>query len=125
MIQRPGDHYAVWHFWLGEERTFLCWYLNLQTDIVRHAIGYDTQDLDLDVIVWPDGRWELKDDEILEQRVEDGRFSDELVRWIRAYGDHLTGRLDREGPWWDLRWAEWRPPATWRDASLPAGWHER
>ncbi|MET0911637.1 MAG: hypothetical protein ABWZ99_19380, partial [Ilumatobacteraceae bacterium] len=25
MAQRPGDHYAVWHYWNGPDREFLCW----------------------------------------------------------------------------------------------------
>ncbi len=55
MIQRPGDHYAVWLFWDGEDRTFATWYVNLQTAFVRTELGYDTQDLELDLVVSPDG----------------------------------------------------------------------
>jgi hypothetical protein len=46
MLQRPGDHMAVWHFWDGAARDFVCWYLNIQTAFVRCADGYLTQDLD-------------------------------------------------------------------------------
>lgn len=121
MVQKPGDHYAVWHFW-DRDRTLVCWYLNLQTDVVRHRLGYDTQDLELDIVVWPDGTWELKDDEVMEQRISDGRFGPELVDWVRAYGAELTVRLEQHGPWWDRSWAKWEPPPDWQDAALRGEW---
>ena len=48
-LQRPAESYAVWHFWDGPERRFAGWYLNLQRPFRRTPIGYDTQDLELDV----------------------------------------------------------------------------
>ncbi|MEM9563626.1 MAG: hypothetical protein AAGA93_13455 [Actinomycetota bacterium] len=37
------------------------------------------------------------------------RIAPELVRWIRGDGDQLVRRLEREGIWWDRRWATWTP----------------
>ena len=119
MVQRPGDHYAVWHFWDGPDREFVCWYLNLQTSFVRSEGGYATQDLELDVIVYPDGSYVVKDDELLEDRVAEGKYSPELVEWIRSYGAELTSRLDSDGPWWDRSWAQWTPPAERVNPELP------
>ncbi len=122
MMQQPGTHHSIWHFWHGTERTFLLWYLNLQTAFVRTDDGYDTQDLELDIIFAPDGGLALKDDELLDERVADGRFSRELVDWIRGYGAELVTRLDRDGPWWDTTWAAWSPPPEWDD---PTQWEAR
>ena len=122
MVQRPGDPFAVWHFWLGDGREFLCWYLNLQTDFVRTVQGYDTQDLELDIVVFPDGSHVVKDLDLLDQRVDEGRWSDEAADWIRSVGSDLVARLESEGPWWDEQWSEWEPPSGWRDTTLPAGW---
>lgn len=112
MVHEPTEHVAVWHFWDGPDREFACWYLNLQTALVRTSAGFDTQDLELDIIVRPDGSREVKDAELLDLRVEEGRYSSELVDWIRIYGDRLLDRLDREGIWWDRRWADWAPDHT-------------
>lgn len=117
MVHRPRDHFAVWHFWDGPDRDFSCWYLNLQTELVRTPIGYDTQDLELDIIVKPDGTHEVKDAEVLDDRVAEGRYSAELVSWIRRYGDQLVERLEREGIWWDRSWAEWTPTASRADCT--------
>jgi hypothetical protein len=113
MVQRPGDHNAVWHFWEGPERSFVCWYLNLQTSFTRTETGYQTQDLELDLLVFPDGSHLVKDADVLDDRITEGRYTPELVRWIRAYGDGLVDRLVREGPWWDRSWADWTPDAAW------------
>lgn len=126
MVQRPGDHYAVWHFWDGPDREFSCWYLNLQTSFVRTRTECNTQDLELDIVVFPDGSHMVKDDmvkddDVLDHRVTEGRYSIELVRWIRDSGNELTERLRSEGPWWDRSWAQWQPPADdWKAPHLPA-----
>jgi len=122
MIQRPGDHHAVWHFWQGDDREFACWYINLQADFVRTGIGYDTQDFELDLIVTPDHSWILKDDDVIDERVTEGRFTADLVAWIRSLGADLCDRVDRPDYWWDLSWASWAPDPTWVDATLPEGW---
>lgn len=123
MVQRPEDHYAIWHLWDGPDRDFVCWYLNLQTRFVRTDKGYDTQDLELDIVVAPDGSHVVKDAELLDERVADGRYSAELVDWIRSYGAGLVERLEYDGPWWDLSWADWNPDPGWINPQLPDSWH--
>ena len=124
MVQRPGDHHAVWHFWTGPTREFACWYINLQAAFQRTPIGYDTQDLELDIVVLPDGSWSFKDLDVLEQRVTEGRFSSELVRWIVALGEQLAAELDAGRYWWEQRWVDWTPETSWQDPSLTPGWEE-
>jgi hypothetical protein len=124
MVQRPGDHHAVWHFWSGPDREFACWYINLQTSFVRTSVGYDTQDLELDIVVLPDGSWSLKDLDVLPERVAEGRFSPQLVEWIVSLGHDLTAELEAGRRWWDDRWVDWRPEAGWDRPSLPAQWRE-
>ena len=121
MVQRTVDHHAIWHFW-NDDRELSVWYVNLQTAFERTPVGFDTQDLDLDIIVFPDSSHLLKDDEVMEQRIHEGRYSAELVDWVRAYGARFTERLDREGVFWDQAWADWEPPEQWRNPRLPTGW---
>jgi len=113
MLHRPGDHYAIWHFWDGPGREFNRWYLNVQTNFRRHDTTFDTQDLELDFVVAPDLTWEIKDWDAVIDRVAEGRYSTELGEWIHNYGHELIERLETEGPWWDLSWATWTPPAAW------------
>jgi len=122
MVQRPGDHHAVWHFWAGPEREFSCWYINLQTAFVRTGLGYDTQDLELDIVVFPDGHWILKDADVLVDRISEQRFTLTLVDWIESLGGELTSRLQAGERWWDDGWAHWTPDASWHNTALPSGW---
>ena len=113
MVQRPGEHHAVWHFWDGPDRSFDRWYINLQTEFRRTHVGYDTQDLEVDFVVRPDGTWSLKDYELLPDRVAEGRYSDGLAEWIRGATPGFTDALDRGELWWDPTWADWSPPEEW------------
>jgi predicted RNA-binding protein associated with RNAse of E/G family len=119
-----GD-YAVSHFWRGEDRQFACWYLNIQEPMRSTAIGFDSQDLELDIVVHPDKRWVLKDDDVLEQRVAEGRWTASEVAAIRGIGARIVREvLERDEWWWDLKWADWQPGPTMTAPSFPEGWTE-
>jgi hypothetical protein len=124
MLRRPGEAYSVWHFWEGPERRFVGWYLNLEEPFRRTSIGYDTQDLELDVWIPVDERWRFKDEELLADRVLDGRYTDEQAAATRALGQRLGAMLDRGERWWHDGWAEFEPDPAWRAPAFPDGWEE-
>jgi predicted RNA-binding protein associated with RNAse of E/G family len=119
MLQRPGEAYAVWVFWSGPDREFDCWYINLQEPFRRTSTGYDTQDLELDILVEFDGSWRLKDDEVLEQRVREGRFTRDQVAAARTEAKRVTDDLDAGRKWWSDDWARWRPDPAWPRPAFP------
>ena len=123
MLQRPGDSYAIWHFWEGAERRFAGWYVNIQRPFTRTAVGYDTQDLELDIWI-PDGRsWEWKDMDALADRVREGRFTREEVETIKAEGYRIAGDLDAGRRWWDERWRDFAPEPGWEPPTeFPTDW---
>jgi NAD(P)H-flavin reductase len=49
--------HAVWVFWEGASRDLAGWYVNIQEPFRRTSIGFDTQDLELDIVIEPDGSW--------------------------------------------------------------------
>lgn len=122
MVQRPDEPWAVWHFWDGPDRRFATWYLNIQEPFRRTPVGYDTQDLELDLVVAPDGSWTVKDEELLPVRVAEGRFTAERVVEIEAIGARLEAALAEGSPLWDPRWVDWEPDPSWGDEVLPTGW---
>jgi hypothetical protein len=121
-LQRPDEMYAVWVFWSGPERRLSSWYLNIQEPYRRTSIGFDTQDLELDLVVRPDGTWRWKDEELLEGWVERGRWSPAEVAAIRAEGERLAADIDAGRRWWSEDWATWQPDPGWSVPRLPAGW---
>lgn len=121
-LQRPGDMHAVWVFWEGPERRFAGWYVNLQEAYRRTPLGFDTQDLELDIVVAPDGSWHFKDDEQLDPWIERGRWTAAEIAAIRAEGARLGAELDAGRLWWDPAWAGWEPDPAWPAPTLPPGW---
>ena len=121
-LRRPGEAYSVWHFWDGAKRRFAGWYLNLEEPFRRTSIGYDTQDLELDVWIPVGERWRFKDEEKLEERVHDGRYTAAQAAATRALGREIGAMLDRGERWWDADWAAFEPDPAWRAPEFPDGW---
>jgi predicted RNA-binding protein associated with RNAse of E/G family len=88
-------------------------YVNVQDPFLKTPAGFDTQDLELDIVVTPDGSWSSKDDDVLEQRIAEGRFTPQQVAAIRAEGDRITSTLADRTRWWSDTWAAWRPDPLW------------
>jgi Protein of unknown function (DUF402) len=123
-LQRPGEAHAVWLFWEGAERSLSFWYLNLQAPFRRTAVGIDTQDHELDVVLEPGGNWRFKDEEWLDEWVRLGRWTPSEVAAIRAEGDRIAAELDAGRRWWNQGWADWTPNPAWRGGDLPPGWEQ-
>lgn len=123
MLQRPEDHYAVWHSWDGPGREFSGWYVNLESPFARTGIGFDTQDFELDIVMAPDRTWALKDVELLWQRHAEGRFTLAEVHYILDLGDTIGQMLDSGSWWWEDAWTAWSPDPEWTIPTMPAEWH--
>ncbi len=95
-LQRPGEMHAVWVFWQGPRRELGAWYVNIQEPFRRTALGFDTQDLELDIVIAPDGTWRWKDDELLDAWVDRGRWTAQEVAEIRAEGARVVGELEED-----------------------------
>lgn len=102
-LRRPGEAYSVMHFWEGSERRFAGWYLNLEEPFRRTSTGYDSQDLELDLWLPAEGGWQLKDEEMVDERVLEGRFTAEQATAIHALGRELVEMVERGERWWDER----------------------
>lgn len=112
MLQRPGDPYGAWVFWAGPERAFDCWYLNIH-EWSRDATGHAIRDLELDVVVRADGTVRLKDEDLVDVRVAEGRLTGADAAHARAVGAELVAMVARGDMWWDPAWAAWSPPDGW------------
>jgi hypothetical protein len=122
ILRRPGEAYSVMHFWDGPDRRFAGWYVNLEEPFRRTSIGLDSKDLTLDVWIPVDGEWRFKDEEQLEERVEDGFFTVAQANAIRRLGAEIAAMLDRGERWWDDGWRAFEPDPAWRAPAFPRGW---
>jgi hypothetical protein len=122
-LQRPGELHTVWVFWEGPDRRFASWYVNIQEPFRRTERGFDTQDLELDLIVAADRRrCEWKDLELIEERVRSGQIAAGRADAARAEAARVAAMVADGATWWDDAWASWRPDPAWLVPPLPAGW---
>jgi len=61
---------------------------------------------------------------MVEQRVREGRFTEEQAAAIRALGQQVGAMLERGERWWDERWASFAPDPAWRAPAFPDEWEE-
>ena len=121
-LQRPDEAHAVWLFWRGPKRSLAVWYLNLQAPFRRTPRGVDTMDHELDIVIEPNGRWRFKDEELLDDWIRLGRWTEAEVAAIRAEGARIAAELEAGRRWWSEDWADWQPDPAWRGGDLPEGW---
>ena len=122
-LYRPGAMHSVWAFWEGARREFAAWYVNIEEPWRRTRRGYDTQDLELDIVIEPTGAWRFKDEEKLDPWVARGRWTATEVAAIRAEGARIGAELDAGRRWWSEEWARWEPDPSLPLPELPADWH--
>jgi hypothetical protein len=96
--------------------------VNLQDPFRRTTIGIDTLDHELDIWIPDGGRWQWKDDDLLEASVGTGRFTQSEVDAIRAEGRRVAADLDAGRRWWGDEWQTWEPDPAWTVPELPPGW---
>jgi hypothetical protein len=121
VVRIGDDWYAIGVSWLpGHEHWG--WYVNLQRPLRRSAIGFETMDLALDVIIDADRSWRWKDEDELETFVARGVFEPDLPQRLRAEALGVVSRLERNEPPFSEPWPEWRPDPSWERPVLPSGW---
>ena len=117
----PDTWYAVLLF-LRQDWEPWSWYVNLEEPLRRTAIGFDTLDHELDVIIELDGSWRWKDEDDLAESISRGVIHAEEEPRLRADGERAMRRIvDREPPF-DRDWTVWRPDPAWPVPVLPEGW---
>lgn len=117
-FQLPERWFSVLLFWRSTE--FRHWYVNFERPFRRSALGIDTWDLVLDLVISPDGAPRWKDEDEYAEARGIGFVSDADHAAIeRAKGDAWDMFERREGPF-DERWPSWRPDPAWPVPVLPA-----
>ena len=111
-LARPGAGHSLYLFF--DDGRFGNWYVNLERPLLRTPVGFDTFDEKLDIVVEPDGRWQLKDEDELEQAAALGMLDAAAVRGEAA-------RVLAAPPW-PTGWEDWRPDPAWPLPALLPGW---
>ncbi|MGW2398532.1 DUF402 domain-containing protein [Kitasatospora sp. NPDC001664] len=119
LIWHPNDQpHAVWWRWnLSGE--FTGWYVNLEH---RRWDGLDVviTDLELDLVVQPDGTPEFKDEESFVAKTgHPAYWSAELAAEVRAEGERLAKLAEARAWPFDGSLTGFQPPEEWHVPELP------
>ena len=123
MLATPGAAHSVYVMWETGQTRLRCWYVDLQEPLRRTAIGFDTMDHLLDIVISPDrSEWQWKDEDEFQEAVAIGVYSPEEARAIRAEGERVIELLRTGQPPFCDGWDRWSPPAGWGIPQIPDGW---
>ena len=75
---------------------------------VRTDDGIEVNDLQLDIVIAPDGSWQWKDVQDLAPSLASGRITQDELLAVLAEADVVAGLLDRDERWW-APWDGWTP----------------
>jgi hypothetical protein len=122
ILLEPGKFYSVNYVWNHASDAFLCYYVNFQLPFERSQYGFDTFDLELDLVIEPDLSWKWKDVEEYQRGIQNGILRPEWVRGIERAKTEVFARLEGRLYPFDGSWLQWRPDSAWAASRLPAGW---
>lgn len=119
-----ADQYFSVELFFDPEHELRCWYVNFERPFRRTGIGIDTFDLLLDLVVYPDGAMEWKDEDEYRHARRLGVVSDaEHVHVERAREQAVALAKRSKGPFADM-WRGWRADPAWPLPRLPRDWCE-
>ena len=98
------------------------WYVNFQQPMRRTAIGFDTFDLLLDLVIDPDlSQWRWKDEDEYAHGRRLGLIDDALHLRVDEARQRVLALIEAaEGPF-AHDWSDWRRDPAWPTPALPPG----
>ena len=117
-----GKYYSFDLFWDHESDKFNCYYINFQTPYKRSHCGFDTLDLDLDIVIDELNNWKWKDADEYQAGIREGGIKEEWVEGIEKSKEEVIERINKHIYPMDGSWVNWRPDLTWKPPTLPDDW---
>jgi protein associated with RNAse G/E len=118
----PEKYYSCFLFWDHAADQFTCYYINFQLPYRRSPCGFDTLDLDLDIVINPQGEWHWKDVDDYQQGIAEGGILPEWVAGIEQAQPEVFDRINQHRYPLDDSWLAWRPDPVWVAPTLPENW---
>jgi hypothetical protein len=122
ILLKPGEFFATIYIWQQATDLFQCYYINFQLPYRRSPYGFDTFDLELDLVIGPDYGWQWKDAEDYQRGIEAGILIPEWTQGIETAKKDVFAKLAQRHYPLNGRWLDWKPDPAWAAPQLPAGW---
>ena len=124
MITRPGDFYSVYLIWDHGTDRFICYYVNFQLPYARNHYGFDTYDLELDIVVEPNGEWRLKDQPAYLEGIRTGVIRREWADAVAKEKDAVIATIEKRKYPFNNYWRDYMVDQSWMPPRLPDGWEQ-
>lgn len=122
ILLQPGRYYARMIFWEHNTGNFLGYYINFQLPYRRSQTGFDTLDLELDMIIEPTLQWKWKDMKEYQKGVDCGVIRREWAGQIESAKKEVFETLENRNYPFDGSWLAWKPDPAWQPPRLPQNW---
>jgi len=122
LLLEPDKYYATVYFWKGDTDEFLCYYINFQIPFQRSKYGFDTLDLELDIVIEPSFKWKWKDLEEYQDGINKGIILKEWTEKIDNAKTEVFQKIEQRQYPLDGKWLNWYPDPSWSSPKLPADW---
>ena len=117
-LHRAGDWYSVWKLMDGAE--LRGWRVNYDEPVVRDANSFDVNDLQLDLLIAPDGTLRWKDVEDLAPALASGRMDRAQLDAVLEAAANVADALERGNRWWT-----WKSRTKRAKRASPSSAHHR
>lgn len=124
ILLEPEKFYSTIYIWDATSSEFVCYYINFQVPFRRTPLGFDTLDLDLDLVIDPSFTWEWKDEEEYQQGIHAGGIRPEWVREVELAQPEVFERIEQQAYPLNGSWLNFQPDPNWSLPYLPKNWDE-
>ncbi|MCP5027708.1 MAG: DUF402 domain-containing protein [Actinomycetia bacterium] len=121
-LVEPGRAHSVQARWVGADRRFQGWYVNLQEPLRASPLGWDSHDQQLDLLIGPGGLARWKDEDQFAEVASAGWYTAAQVEAIRHEGQLVLEQYRLGGPPFDQGWERWSPDPAWAIPELGPDW---
>lgn len=120
-ITEVGEHASTLFFW-DDDGAFQGWYVNLEQPMTRTSVGFDFEDLILDLWIGVDKQWRWLDVEEFNRARELELLKPAEVEETRAAGERALAAAIAGDPPFGAGWEEWQPDPGWPCPTLDPAW---
>ena len=122
ILLEPEKFFATYYIWNHGTGQFQTYYINFQLPFSRSPVGFDSLDLELDIVIQPDYSWQWKDEDEYQQGIRSGIISPDHIRGIDLAQKDVFNRLENRIHPLNRHRLNWIPDPSWTPTQLPAGW---
>ena len=124
ILLEPQKYFSTIYIWSGTPGRFIGYYINFQLPFCRTPLGFDTLDLDLDMVVDPSFEWEWKDEVEYRDAIRVGGIRPAWVVAVERAKVEIFERIEKRDYPLNASWLNFRPDPSCTLPYLPQNWNE-